>query len=55
MSAPAAAPTWSLDGVRIQGTLDLGGGLTGFVDGRIAAGAKAVKTGISTGRQRGTL
>jgi TP901 family phage tail tape measure protein len=55
MSAPAAAPTLSLDGVRIQGTLDLGGGLTGFVDGRIAAGAKAVKTGISTGRQRGTL
>jgi hypothetical protein len=38
MSAPqvnVAAP--SLDGVAIRGTLDLGNGLTGFVDGRIVA------------------
>lgn len=39
----AAAPVTAagFDNVRIQGTLDLGNGLVGFVDGRISAAARA--------------
>lgn len=35
------APTAAIDNVRITGTLDLGNGLVGFVDGRISAAGRA--------------
>ena len=35
-----------VDGMQIQGTLDLGNGLTGFVDGRISARGDSVASGV---------
>jgi TP901 family phage tail tape measure protein len=36
-SGPTLAPTATLEGMRITGTLDLGDGLVGFLDGRVAS------------------
>lgn len=51
-SAPVSVQTLSLDGLGITGTLDLGNGLTGFVDGRIvqsqAASNRRIGGGVRT-------
>lgn len=48
-SVNVAAP--SLDGMAISGTLDLGNGLTGFVDGRIVQAQQATFVPFSGGRR----
>jgi TP901 family phage tail tape measure protein len=49
--SPALTPAVSLDGMRIQGTLDLGNGLSGFVDGRIAAADAGLASTIANGKK----
>ena len=46
-----STPQLSLDGMQISGTLDMGNGLTGFIDGRIAQNSQAVSSAIR-GRRR---